>query len=154
MIIDTPPNIEYYQLDNIASRAGIPSNCVFKAAAEQNVPAAIMFAVLVVEGGKVGSERMNRDGSVDLGPAQINANTWIPELNNIKYNRTTLRDDGCINIEAAAKIMSFNLNESKSFWRGVGRYHSGTPKHNLTYRLLIYRALIYIKKAYQFASTQ
>ena len=53
--------------------------CLMLASQTYSVPPAVLVGIYKVEGGKVGQEVRNTNGSYDLGPMQINT-LWIPEL--------------------------------------------------------------------------
>lgn len=82
------------------------------------------------EGGWVGAEIANRDGSHDLGPLQINS-WWVPKLAALTGRpaervRLWLRHDACFNVDAARWIFLSALAASRNYWRAVGIYHSPT----------------------------
>lgn len=82
------------------------------------------------EGGWVGAEVRNTDGTFDLGPLQVNS-WWVPKMaarlgqppQSVRY---WLRYDACFNVEAARWIYLNALNETDNYWEAVGRYHSPT----------------------------
>ena len=53
--------------------------CMMLAAQTYSVPPAILVGIYKAEGGQVGQEVRNTNGSYDLGPMQINT-VWMPEL--------------------------------------------------------------------------
>lgn len=82
------------------------------------------------EGGWIGAEIANGDGSHDLGPLQVNS-WWIPRLAAITgrpepHIRHWLKLDPCFNVEAARWIFLSGLAATRDYWKAVGVYHSPT----------------------------
>ena len=82
------------------------------------------------EGGWIGAEVRNADGSHDLGPLQINS-WWVPRLADIlgrpvSHIRFWLRFDPCFNAEAARWIFLSGLATTGDYWKAIGVYHSPT----------------------------
>ena len=111
--------------------------CVLQAAQLQSVPPHILLGLLKTEGGRVGGERTNRNGSKDLGPMQINDRTWIPQLARMHFGGdreatfAALRDHGCYNMHIGAWIFRQYLDEAKgNYAEAVGFYnsHNEAPK--------------------------
>jgi hypothetical protein len=107
------------------------ATCLIIAAQNQSVPAAVLIGIMHVEGGHIGQEVLNTNGSYDLGPMQVNT-TWMPELAR-RWNvdeRTAyhwVRDDGCVNVDVAAWILRQNINKTGYLVGGISHYHSATP---------------------------
>lgn len=121
-------------------------SCLMSAASVQGLSPPLLVAVLQVEGGRVGQEVSNTNGTRDLGPAQVNT-LWLPVIaraHNLPEDEVlkALRDDGCYNIHMAAWILRQCLNEyGANTWGGIGCYHSRTPHLNQAYQGRIRRAL-------------
>lgn len=82
------------------------------------------------EGGWIGAEIANGDGSHDLGPLQVNS-WWVPRLAAITgrpepHIRHWLKLDPCFNVEAARWIFLSGLAATGDYWKAVGVYHSPT----------------------------
>lgn len=112
--------------------------CLMMAAQTYSVPAQVLVGILHVEGGKIGQQVANKNGSYDLGPMQINT-IWVPELAKTwKVPQRTamrwLRDDGCTNVNVAAWILRQHLDETGSLARAVAHYHSRTPSRGANYK--------------------
>jgi len=80
------------------------------------------------EGGWVGAEIVNTDGSHDLGPLQVNS-WWIPRIAGATKRppalvRSWLQHDACFNVDAARWIFLSGLASTRSYWRAVGAFHS------------------------------
>ncbi len=105
--------------------------CIMLASSTYNVPPAVMIGILNVEGGRIGQEVRNTNGSYDLGPMQVNT-IWVPQLASawrVDYRRakTALRDDGCLNVKVAAWILKQKIESTGSLYGGIAHYHSATP---------------------------
>lgn len=114
------------------------SACLMLAAQTYSVPPQVLVGILHVEGGRIGQQVANKNGTYDLGPMQINS-LWVPELaQNWKVSRKTawkwLRDDGCTNVNVAAWILGRHLEETKSLAKAVAYYHSRTPHLGKKYK--------------------
>ncbi|MBU6235502.1 MAG: lytic transglycosylase domain-containing protein [Alphaproteobacteria bacterium] len=112
--------------------------CLMIAAQTYAVPPQVLVGILHVEGGRIGQQVANTNGTYDLGPMQINS-LWVPELaDNWKVSRKTawklLRDDGCTNVNVAAWILRQHLTETGSLAKAVAHYHSRTPSKGLRYK--------------------
>jgi hypothetical protein len=102
--------------------------CVYAAAQLYQLPPPIIWSVLSVEGGGPGTVSHNRNGTDDLGPAQVNS-LWIPRLARHyglpeRELRRRLTDDTCFNIAVGTWILREKMVEAGDFWTGVGKYHS------------------------------
>lgn len=122
-------------------------SCMYAAASRYQVPLALLYAIHATEGGKVGSRVPNTDGSYDLGPMQINT-WWLPRLSRYGVQQQGLINDGCLNVQVSAWILSWAFHDARGdFWRAVGYYHSRNPKHYIPYSWRVYRRLLEIQKA-------
>lgn len=82
------------------------------------------------EGGWIGAQVPNANGSHDLGPLQVNS-FWVPKLSKLTGHRQEqvrgwLISDPCFNVQAARWIFLSALNVTKDYWSAVGVYHSPT----------------------------
>lgn len=112
--------------------------CLLMAAQTYQVPPAALIGIYHVEGGKVGQQVGNTNGSQDLGPMQINT-IWLPELAkrwgvSREHAKKWVRDDPCTNVGVAAWILKGHLNETKNLARAIANYHSKTPSYGRVYR--------------------
>lgn len=105
----------------------VPVVCIAYAAATFELSPTLIVATLKTEGGRVGMERRNANGTADLGPGQINE-IWLPILKRHGIDRASVRDDGCLNVWVLSWIMRSGINSTGNYWRGVGRYHSATMR--------------------------
>lgn len=109
--------------------AAVFRGCVRVASRVNGVPPAVLLMLLQVEGGRLGEVSGNRNGTVDIGPFQVNE-IWLPAVAQ-HWGMTAdeafaiLRDNFCGNADAAAWILRSALADAHGdFWEGVGRYHS------------------------------
>lgn len=112
--------------------------CLMLASQTYSVPPAVLVGIYKAEGGKVGQEVKNTNGSYDLGPMQINT-IWMPELAE-KWGvseataKKWVRDDACTNVGVSAWILKGHLKETGSLSQAIAHYHSRTPRHGTRYK--------------------
>ncbi|HUD95854.1 lytic transglycosylase domain-containing protein, partial [Sphingobium sp.] len=103
------------------------AHCIRKAAGGQKWLEVTLWGLRDQEGGWIGAEVRNRNGSHDLGSLQINS-WWVPRIA-VTLNRSPedvrhwLRYDPCFNANAARWIFVAALASTGSFWKAVGVYH-------------------------------
>lgn len=119
--------------------------CLMMAAQTYSVPPQVLVGILHVEGGKVGQQVRNTNGTYDLGPMQINT-LWTKELaKEWRVSRATakrlIRDDACTNVNVAAWILRRNLNETKSLSKAIAWYNSRTPHIGYRYKKKVLAAM-------------
>lgn len=108
----------------------IVATCIARSAAGRNWLAKTLWGLRDQEGGWIGAEVANSDGSHDLGPLQVNS-WWIPRLATItgrseRHVRHWLKQDACFNVEAARWIFLSGLATTRDYWKAIGVYHSPT----------------------------
>ncbi len=106
------------------------ARCIRQFALEKPWLEKTLWALRDQEGGWIGAEVPNRDGSYDLGPMQINS-WWVPRIAQLVHRpaahvRRWLRHDPCFNVQAARWLLLNELARSGDYWVAVGRYHSTT----------------------------
>lgn len=112
--------------------------CLMLASQTYAVPPAVLVGIYKAEGGKIGQEVPNENGTYDLGPMQINT-VWMPELAE-KWGvseataQKWVRDDACTNVGVAAWILRSHLNDTGSLSKAIAHYHSKTPIHGNKYK--------------------
>lgn len=112
--------------------------CLMLASQTYSIPPAVLVGIYKAEGGKVGQEVKNTNGSYDLGPMQINT-IWLPELAG-KWGvsestaRKWVRDDACTNVGVSAWILRQHIDETDSLSQAIAHYNSRTPKHGTKYK--------------------
>lgn len=117
----------------VAVGPGNDQQCLVSAAQRYHLPAPILQAVVLTEGGWKGLKKRNSNGSYDLGPAQINT-IHLRELAQYGVSERQLMNDVCVNLHVAAYRLRFEINRVGDLWRGVGNYHSRTPSLSAAYR--------------------
>jgi hypothetical protein len=119
--------------------APLTAACIAAAAHSYQLPSAYMFAILKAEGGHVGQQVLNTNGTYDLGPFQINT-SWGPAIAAywhipVAQALAHVRDNGCANALIATAILKKYLIESKGdYAKAVGYYHSHTEALASVYR--------------------
>jgi soluble lytic murein transglycosylase-like protein len=118
--------------------ATVLAACLMLASQTYSVPPAVLVGIYKAEGGKVGQQVSNTNGSYDLGPMQINT-IWMPELAKkwgVKEDvaKKWVRDDACTNVGVAAWILKGHLDETGNLSQAIAHYHSRTPKHGTRYK--------------------
>lgn len=114
------------------------ATCLMVAANTYSIPPQVLVGILHVEGGRIGQQVANKNGTHDLGPMQINT-IWVPQLAkhwgvSHETAKTWLRDDGCTNVNVAAWILRGHLDETRSLAKAVAHYHSRTPSIGARYK--------------------
>ena len=118
--------------------AAVLRGCVRVASRVNGVPPAVLLMLLQVEGGRLGAVSGNRNGTVDIGPFQVNE-IWLPAVAQhwgmtVAEAFPILRDNFCGNADAAAWILRGALADAHGdVWEGVGRYHSARSDLKATY---------------------
>ena len=136
--------------DNQATIRG----CITAAAKVHRLPPAVLVILLNVEGGSLGRVSPNTNGTVDIGPIQVNE-IWLPDVA-VHWHATiadtykALRDNFCANVEAGAWILRRGLDEA---WEGVGYYHSHTPEHKTRYLRDVLRQVLRLRTLVERADT-
>jgi hypothetical protein len=112
--------------------------CLLAAGNAYQEPPAVLVILLNVEGGRLGAVSPNTNGTVDIGPMQVN-DIWLPKLaahwaTTERAAYVALRDNFCANVEAGAWILRIGLDEARGdFWDGIGIYHSHDPGYKRSY---------------------
>lgn len=127
------------------------AGCIDAAADVYRLPPAVLVILLDVEGGLLGAVSQNTNGTVDIGPMQVNQ-IWLPQVA-AHWHATesnayrALRDDFCANVEAGAWILRQNLDEAHGdFWQGVGTYHSHDPRRKATYLQAVLKQVLRLRE--------
>ena len=119
--------------------APLTAACLAAAAHAYQIPTAYLYAILAVEGGRVGQSVADKNGTRDLGPFQINSG-WGQSLGRFWSQPgdkvlERVADDGCANAIVAAAILAGALNQARGdLPRALGLYHSHTAKLAEAYR--------------------
>lgn len=121
------------------------ARCIKQASAGKPWLERTLWGLRDQEGGWVGAEISNRDGSHDLGPLQVNS-WWVPKLaaatgRSVAQVRWWLTEDPCFNIEAARWIFLSGLSATRDYWKAVGIYHSPSVWRQRIYSASVARHL-------------
>ena len=110
--------------------------CAALASRYYDVPELLMHAVLQKENGRRGTMTHNRNGTWDLGYAQINT-SWLPLFSQYGVSARALRDDPCTNVYAEAWVLRYNANLLHDDWfRATVAYNVGPhPKSEAVQRI-------------------
>lgn len=108
------------------------AECLWAAAQYHQVPALVLWGMAAVESGfRPDAVNRNRDGSIDLGVAQVNSVHW-PELRRRGIPAASLQDP-CINLYVRAWLYRQKMNQHGNSWKAVGATHSETPAIGVAY---------------------
>jgi hypothetical protein len=128
--------------------------CTLAAARLYHLPSVILVILLNVEGGALGKVHGNSNGTVDIGPMQVNQ-IWLPVIAahwqaGIQQTFHALRDNFCANVTAGAFILHRAIAQAHGhLWQGVAIYHSEAPRYQSAYL----RAVLAEVRRLQIAST-
>lgn len=111
----------------------VPIECINHAAIEYHVPATLIISVLKTENGRVGSANLNKNGTYDYGPFQVNS-SWLSKIAPYGYTQQSLRYDPCVNVSVGTWILASEIASSQSLWQGIANYHSHTLFYNQPYQ--------------------
>jgi len=110
-------------------------SCIDNASKKYNVPSLLIDLIAnKLESGSVGLKSMNSNGTYDMGIMQINS-IHLKELEKYNVTENDLVNNACINIDVGTWILSKEILKTKSYAKGLGRYHSGNTKHATKYLL-------------------
>lgn len=120
------------------SSSGVSAACIQMVAYKYGIPRAILLAIVKTEGGHAGSYRRNTNGSVDVGPMQINSR-WFHTLRRYKITPNDLAQDACLNVDVGGWILYKEWRQSHNLWQAVGHYHSHNPQEAHRYVVRVQR---------------
>lgn len=125
-------------------------DCLTEAAATHRLSPAMLVVLLNVESGALGRVSRNTNGTVDIGPMQVNT-IWVPKIA-AHWNTApaaayaALRDNLCANLEGGAWILRQAMDEARGdLWGGVGIYHSHNPRHSAPYLRQVLKASLLLQ---------
>ena len=115
--------------------------CIGRAAGGQAWLEKTLWGLRDQEGGWVGAEVRNSDGSHDLGPLQVNS-WWVSRIavrtgQPPAQVRWWLTNDACFNVQAARWIFLSSLATAQDYWLAIGVYHSGIHWRQRRYALSV-----------------
>lgn len=108
--------------------------CSITAAIKYQVPANILLAIAEKEGGRPGMVNINKNGTYDIGPMQLNS-AYLHELRKYGIVPAHAAVSGCYPYELAAwRLRRHLLYDKGNLWARAANYHSRTAQYNLPYR--------------------
>jgi len=122
--------------------------CIGDAAQAFRVPADVLHAIIIVESGGHNVVRKNRNGSIDVGVAQINSVNFPFIEKNLGMIPHDLKQP-CQAVYAAAWLLAEKIEQAPYFEWGVGAYHSKTPSRNVAYQAKVFDTIEKLKNAQQ-----
>ena len=90
--------------------------CIAQASSRYTVPELLLHAIITVEGGRTGKVVKNKNGSLDMGLAQINT-SWLEYFSKFGITADHLIYNSCTNVQASAYILRYNANLFKQNWQ-------------------------------------
>lgn len=115
--------------------------CILQEAHKQHLDPAVLLAVLRTENGRTGKTSRNKNGSVDIGPFQINS-TYLADTARrinlpVNYVYVQTMHNGCFNAAIGAWVLRTKINAAKGdVWKGVAWYNSANSPGQ-TYRIKV-----------------
>lgn len=128
--MDMPPTLPGAEPSiAIVVPARIPVECVRRASVDYDVPQIVLLAMIAQESNGHPAVSRNRNGTYDLGPAQLNTASWVPYfVNRYGMKVEDIVNNPCQAVRAMAYVVrkESNTRECKTvvMWCGVGRYHA------------------------------
>ena len=118
-------------------------NCIRASAKEANVPVAALVIILTNEGGRKGLKSKNNNGTDDHGLSQIN-DVRADELEALGLNLDLVRENNCVAIYAAAKLLEGEIKESDGdLVTAMGNWHySKHGKYPKIHTRYIFKSLL------------
>lgn len=106
------------------------TRCIYIAAGGHRWLERTLWGLRDQEGGWLGAEVPNANGSHDLGPLQVNS-WWVTKLaaatgRPANHIRWWLINDACFNVRTARWIFLSSLAVTRDYWKAIGVYHSPT----------------------------
>jgi hypothetical protein len=117
------------------------AQCIRKAAGRRAWLERTLWGLRDQEGGWIGAEIANANGTHDLGPLQVNS-WWVPRLAVLTRRspgqvRHWLKHDVCFNADTARWIFLSALAATGDYWKAIGSYHSPIPWRQMKYRTAV-----------------
>ena len=115
------------------------ARCLARAAGGKDWLEKTLWGLRDQEGGWIGADIANADGSHDLGPLQVNSR-WVPIIASMLRRpdqdvRGWLKSDACFNADVARWIYLSALRSKGDYWAAIGAYHSPTIWRQRRYAL-------------------
>lgn len=102
--------------------------CVAEASERYQVPELLLHAILMKENGRNGRYSKNKNGTYDLGLAQINT-SWLAEFSKYGIRPEHVMNNACVNVSLSAYILKYNWQHQHQDWfKAVVAYNIGNSK--------------------------
>ena len=126
MISDLPPQMPVNEVRMF---------CSVESAIHYQIPADLIYAVALNEGGNFKSKVKNTNGTYDLGIMQFNT-AYLKTLKDEGINPEDALKTGCYPFHLASWRIKGHISENTNadLFTKVAYYHSRTPKYNIVYR--------------------
>lgn len=125
-----------------AAISPVTEQCIMASSGAFKIPYRIILGFLKTEGGRLGMESPNRNGTYDLGPMQVNSGVWVPRLARMHFHGDetaawdALRDHGCYNIVIGTWIYRQYVDEAHGdLAEAVGLYNSHNEGPKRAYQM-------------------
>lgn len=108
--------------------------CSVEAGIHYGIPADLIYAVSLTEGGTAGQKVKNKNGTYDIGYMQFN-NSYLNTLKKEGITTDDVSKHNCYPFHLAGWRIKGHLSESGSdLLQKVAYYHSRTESYNMIYR--------------------
>lgn len=101
----------------------MPLSIIIAASTEYNIHPRLLHALYLAERGKLGGQSVNKNGSIDYGPFQINS-IFLGQLSAVGISSGHLTNSAIVNARVAAWRLSSEIVRAGDTWSGVGNYRS------------------------------
>jgi len=106
--------------------------CVAQASVRYEVPELLLHSIILKEGGQTGRYSTNKDGSYDLGLAQINT-SWLGYFAKYGVKPEDIMNQACTNVAVSAYILKYNwLHQGQDWFKAIVAYHIGNNQWTAT----------------------
>lgn len=132
----------------IVAPVEINHGCVIGAAAYYRLPPELIVAIRIQEAGTVGRYSVNKNGTVDLGPMQINSGN-LRRFEKHGISGGQILGSECVNLYAGAWMLYDEIRRAPDMWTGIGNYHSRTAVYHNRYRASVAKWIERLYKSYR-----
>ncbi|MBC8737246.1 lytic transglycosylase domain-containing protein [Paraburkholderia sp. UCT31] len=99
--------------------------CIAEASQRYDVPELLLHSILMKENGRTGKYSTNKDGTYDLGLAQINTR-WLSFFGRYGIRPDDIMNKTCTNVAIGAYILKYNWQRQGHDWfKATVAYHIG-----------------------------
>lgn len=146
LLIQTQTVVARVATKDISDEETVIAACIAKASEGKPWLEKTLWGIRDQEAGWIGAEILNRNGSHDLGPMQINSQ-WVDRLSiQLKRSPGLIRHwlirNPCFNVDVARWIFLAGLAATNDYWRAIGIYHSPSSAKQNQYARSVAQKLI------------